>query len=134
MTKDGVAYDGFTFTFRDNTVPSPMLLTMYINAMGVEVKARLLLDFGSLRPAGEYAESLDQASGSAAGAEKTTASGMEGAAKKASGLLLHSGAALPAAVLLELVLGGAGCAAGCSCTSCCPTGDRPHVAAGRRPA
>ncbi len=44
MEISGISYDGFTFTL-SGEVPSPMLVTMYINAMKMEVKARLAFDF-----------------------------------------------------------------------------------------
>ena len=40
----GVSYDSFTFTL-SGQLPSPMLVSMYINAMKMEVKARLVFDF-----------------------------------------------------------------------------------------
>ncbi len=43
-TYNGVSYDSFTFTL-SGEVPSPMPVTMYINAMKMEVKARLVFDF-----------------------------------------------------------------------------------------
>ncbi len=44
MEASGVSYDSFTFTL-NGEVPSPMLVSMYINAMKLEVKARLVFDF-----------------------------------------------------------------------------------------
>ena len=44
MEASGVAYDSFTFTL-NGEVPSPMLVSMYIHAMKIEVKARLVFDF-----------------------------------------------------------------------------------------
>lgn len=42
----GVSYDSFTFTL-SGQIPSPMLVSMYINAMKMEVKARLVFDFNN---------------------------------------------------------------------------------------
>ena len=44
MNVSGISYDSYTFTL-NGQVPSPMPVTMYINAMKIEVKARLAFDF-----------------------------------------------------------------------------------------
>ena len=46
MELGGQIYDSFTFTV-SGEVPSPMLVTMLINAMKMEVNARLVFDFDS---------------------------------------------------------------------------------------
>ena len=114
LTKDGIDYDSFAFAFDNNTLESPMLMTMYINAMSIEVKARLLLDFESMKPADEYVESSNSNSG--ANLDKNEAGGaisaVGNAAKEISEILFHSSAAIPAAICMVIVLCGAGCAAG----------------------
>lgn len=114
LTKDGIDYDSFAFAFDNNTLESPMLMTMYINAMSIEVKARLLLDFESMKPADEYVESSNSNSG--ANLDENEAGGaisvVGNAAKEISEILFHSSAAIPAAICMVIVLCGAGCAAG----------------------
>lgn len=47
VTLNGILYDSFTFSLTD-TIENPMLITMFINAMNLEVKARLVFDLNGM--------------------------------------------------------------------------------------
>ena len=85
MNVSRISYDSFTFTL-NSQVPSPMPVTMYINAMKLEVKARLAFDFSkktvvsgtSLENALEEAEDeqIQEEADSESGITENTAAGI----------------------------------------------------------
>ena len=70
---NGVSYDSFTFTLQGE-VPSPLPVTMYINAMKMEVKARLVFDFDK-KILADDADQEESAEGTDTGAGKTASGG-----------------------------------------------------------
>lgn len=131
----GVAYDSFTLTLKD-TVPSPMLVSMLIKAMNLEVKCRLVFDFNKMTSTDgkSLTEALEEsaaeqgtdgtgsgpAADSGVGTNMTTAEGTDGetAGGGSSGLISGAGyqlvtdaGILSILFLLLTALAGAGAAA-----------------------
>ena len=79
----GVSYDSFTFTLSGD-VPSTMMVTMYINAMKMEVKARLVFDLAKKTLVSTTSSGGSGSSGSSGGAGGTGTSSFKTAAGQAA--------------------------------------------------
>ncbi|MDO4260865.1 MAG: hypothetical protein Q4C82_02210 [Eubacteriales bacterium] len=114
-TFDGISYDSFTLTL-SNPVPNILPVTMYINAMSMEVNARLVLDLNKMAAT----EGLDGGDGSTAealsGSEGGTGTGNTGNAAaealagagsgiRTAAMRLEAGSTLLKALLALIALG-----------------------------
>lgn len=87
-TINGIVYDSFTLTLTD-TIPNPMTVTMYINAMSIEVKARLVFSLDQLTKKTEStetptAQTTDTKTAKAAGTSSAAKASAKGSAAKTS--------------------------------------------------
>ncbi|MDO4262544.1 MAG: NEAT domain-containing protein, partial [Eubacteriales bacterium] len=101
VTFDGVSYDSFTITLA-NPVPNILPVTMYVNAMSMEVNARLVLDLDAMTET----EGLDGDGGTALTSAKGTASagGASTDGAKLSGLRLGASSTILKVMLALIVI------------------------------
>ncbi len=77
-TFDGVVYDSFTISNTTNPIPSILPITMYVNAMGMEVGCRLTVDTDlSSTSTTTKSSSSKSSSGSTSSASSSSAAGTE---------------------------------------------------------